>query len=356
MRLEPDEGRCLLALDALLGASPLPERFAAMGTEARSSRVLQVGAARMARASLRWMVHGGGWRERALLRGGRRARGRVWDASLTGDFALRFTRASLDLWTHCMEVIPALRDEDDADARRSLRARLRRGGVAKGGGDHLLAALALDARLGLSAADERARVGALRRMSPLAAALRPDGGWEPANTAALRALLGGPDARIVECAQDRLTDAWVRAARAARETRGVDEATRAWTALGDVLRAWCEVTDGLRRLDLARPAVQALARITDDLAPVGPEGVRDHLRPREPVRAIAARDALYDAARGVLEVGEDLLRRRGVLAQERYGDDRYEESQVYLAEVDATLAPRRATLQGLTRALSSRVG
>jgi hypothetical protein len=45
-----------------------------------------------------------------------------------------------------------------------------------------------------------------------------------------------------------------------------------------------------------------------------------------------------------------------VLAQERYGDDRYEESQVYLAEVDATLAPRRATLQGLTRALSSRVG
>lgn len=356
MELNPDEGRCLLALDALLGTAPLPERFAAMDATARSSRVLRVGAARMARASLRWMVHGGGWRERALLRGGRRARGRAWDASLTGDFALRFTRASLDLWTHCMEVIPTLRDEEDAEARRSLRARLRRVAVANGAGDHLLAALALDARLGLSAADERARVGALRRVSPLAAALRPDGGWEPANTAALRALLGGPDARIVECAQDRLTDAWVGAASAARGAQGLDEATRAWTALGDVLRAWCELTDAQRRLDLARPVVQGVARITDALAAGGAEGVRDQLRPREAVRAIAARDALYAAARGVLEVGEDLLRRRGVLAQERYGDDRYEESQVFLAEVDATLAPRRATLQGLTRALSSRVG
>lgn len=356
MRLEPDEGRCLLALDALLGAVPLPERFTAVAPTARSSRVLRVGAARMARASLRWMVHGGGWRERALLRGGRRARGRAWDASLTGDFSLRFTRASLDLWTHCMEVVPALREEEDPEARRSLRARLRRVAVAKGAGDHLLAALALDARLGLAAADERARVGALRRVSPLAAALRPDGGWEAANTAALRALLGGTDARLVECAQDRLADAWVGAASAARNALGLEEATRAWTSLGDVLRAWCEVTDGLRRLDLARPAAQALARISDALAVGGAEGVRERLRPREAVRSLAARDALYDAARGVLEVGEALLRRRGALAQERYGDDRYEESQVFLAEVDATLAPRRATLQGLTRALSSRVG
>lgn len=356
MRLEPDEGRCLQALDALLGAAPLPERFSAVEPTARSSRVLRVGAARMARASLRWMVHGGGWRERAVLRGGRRARGRAWDASLTGDFALRFTRASLDLWTHCMEVIPALRDEEDAEARRALRSRLRRGAVARGAGDHLLAALALEARLGLSAADERARVGALRRVSPLAAALRPDGGWEPAHSAALRALLGGPDARLVECAQDRLTVAWARAASAARGAQGFDEATRAWTALGEVLRGWCDAADEVRRMDLARPALQALARVTDDLAAGGADGVRDRLRPREAVRAIAARDALYDAARGVLEVGEDLLRRRGVLAQERYGDDRYEESQVFLAEVDATLAPRRATLQVLTRALSSRLG
>ncbi|MFO0628003.1 MAG: hypothetical protein U0325_20680 [Polyangiales bacterium] len=356
MQLSHDEGRCLLALDALLGTTALPARFAVLGADARSSSVLRVGAAHMARASLRWLVHGGGWRERAVLRAGRRARGRAWDATIAGDFALRFTRASLDLWTHGMEVIPALRDEEDAEARRSLRARLRRGGVAKASGDHLLAAMALDARLGLAAADERVRVSALRRMSPLAAALRPDGGWEPAMTAALRVLLGGPDARIVECGQDRLADAWVRAAAGAREAGGRDDATRAWTALGDVLRAWCEVTDGLGRLDLARPAAVALARIVDDLAAVGADGVREHLRPREPVRAIAARDAHYAAARGVLEVGEDLLRRRAVLAQERYGDDRYEESQVFLAAVDATLAPRRATLQGLTRALSSRVG
>jgi hypothetical protein len=356
VRLDRDEARCLLALDALLGAAPLPEGFTAVGVEARSSAVLRVGAARMARASLRWMVHGGGWRERAVLRGGRRARGRAWDASLTGDFALRFTRASLDLWTHFMEVLPALRDEDDPEVRRSLRARLRRSGAATGGGDHLLAALALNARLGLSATDERARVGALRRVSPLAAALRPEGAWEPAMTAALRELLASPAARIVECAQDRLVDAWVRAALAARGAHGTDDATRAWTALGDVLRAWCEVTEVIGRMDLARPAAQSLARIIDHLAAGGAEGVRDRLRPREAVRAIATRDALYDAARGVLEVGEHLLRRRGVFAQERYGDDRYEESQVFLAEVDATLAPRRATLQGLTRALSSRVG
>ena len=165
-----------------------------------------------------------------------------------------------------------------------------------------------------------------------------------------------PRVALAHPGEDRLAEGWLDGAVRAMAIRDTHAATRAWEALASILRAWCDVVEGGRRMDLARPALVAVTRIAEALADGGLQGARARLVGGVGVRAIGSRDSLFEAVGGVLAVGTQLLDRRAALAQERYGDDRYEESQVFLAEVDATLAPRRATLQGLSRALSSSVG
>jgi hypothetical protein len=58
----------------------------------------------------------------------------------------------------------------------------------------------------------------------------------------------------------------------------------------------------------------------------------------------------------VADVGVRLLRRRDELAGERYGDERYDEAQVYVGEADRVLTPARRQVEGVARALSGVIG
>ncbi|MEZ4391275.1 MAG: hypothetical protein R3A48_09290 [Polyangiales bacterium] len=358
IELSAGEAAALDALDALLGRGALADPRPRLRVESPGEALLGLGAKRMARAAARWLVEGGGWRERVVLREGLRARGRAWDPALSAGFGLRFTRASLDLWLLGAARMGALAPEAEPEARRAARADLRR--VAATGdaaaGDWIVAALAHDLSPALAPREAAAWEDALLRASPLLTLMLARAAPDERQAARLRVAVRSPDARVFECAESRLARAWARAAREAYEERAVAASTRRWTSLAATMRAWCEVVDDARRLDLARPVARAVVSIVEALAPEGPEAARAAMVARVGVRSIASRDALLAAVRGALEAGDWLLRRRGEMAQERYGDDRYVESQVFLEDVDGILAPSRSALRALTQALSARIG
>jgi hypothetical protein len=68
------------------------------------------------------------------------------------------------------------------------------------------------------------------------------------------------------------------------------------------------------------------------------------------------RDALRRALARVVQLGERLLRTRDRLAAEGFGDPRYEESQLLLADVDQLLRPHFPRLDALASALTGRIG
>lgn len=358
IELSRDEGAALDALDAMLGRAAPGRSLPALRLEAPRAALLELGAKRMARAATRWLVEGGGWRERAVLRRGQRARGRAWDPALSAGFGLRFTRASLDLWLVGAVRLGALAPESEAELRRSARAELRRVASTREAatGDWIVAVLARDLAPTLAPREAAAWEAALLRASPLLALMLAREAPDGALLEGLRAAVRSPDARVFECAEARLADAWTLAAREAFEERAVAASTRRWAGLASTMRAWCEVVDEAGRLDLARPVARAVVSIVESLAPQGPEAGRALIVGRVGVRSIASRDALLAAVTSALDVGEWLLRRRGELAEERYGDDRYVESQVFLEDVDGILLPSRSALRALSQALSPRIG
>ncbi len=115
--------------------------------------------------------------------------------------------------------------------------------------------------------------------------------------------------------------------------------------------------DRAERLDLAQPVIDLLLRLT------GEEGLWSD----EPARIIGSlggvaefsslgqRDALRRAYAELVGVGARLWELRERLADERYGDPRYEESQL-LIERSEPLRERLGTLMSLSGALTNRLG
>ena len=71
---------------------------------------------------------------------------------------------------------------------------------------------------------------------------------------------------------------------------------------------------------------------------------------------MAERDQAMQAAAGVADLGPRLLQLRDQMAARGYGDDRYEEAQLYLADADDILAPARERVLLVAHALSGRLG
>lgn len=354
IELSTREGEALRALDAMLrGATPTRQP----PILAPSAELLRLGSERMRRAAVEWLVDGGGWRERSLLRDGARVRGRAWSAELARGLTLRFTRASLDLWLVAGGALEALAAEGDATQRREARESLRSiaASAQSASGDWVIAArfAALDRRLG--ARSDALWWETLGRCSPLVALMFPGRGEPAALRPWLRDTLRAPERRVLECAAERLADAWIHAARRAIDEPLIDRAARRWSALAEVMGAWCEALDEAERLDLTHPAARALREIVTALQRDAPTRARAALLGRVSIRSIASRDALLSAVRAALDVGARLERRRAEMALARYGDDRYTESQVFLAEVDGTLGPARVALRGLIQALSPQI-
>src|SRR4051812_26929245 len=116
-RLTSVEGSVLVHLERLIGATagtlpPQPVRLA----EPLRPVVAELGRRRMASAALRFLVEGGGWRSRTVLRpaltgaagAGVRMTGRLWDRALNDGFTLRFSANARAFWLASARHLPAL--------------------------------------------------------------------------------------------------------------------------------------------------------------------------------------------------------------------------------------------------------
>ncbi len=357
------EGRALDVLATLLGrARPAlvttPAKF-----DAPRRELLEAGARRIARAVAQFLCYDGGYRERTVLRDGRRVSGRVWSPSLGQGFAPRYTLASRSLWLNAAATIPTLAglDASPEAARRSVRLTdsiVEATGTASGDWAFYALAHASVRAFRLTTFDEATLQRRLREASPLATLLyAEDAATRESLRDRFRQLLAPESARVVECVEVRLARSWTRRAAQSWEARlAPDELTRRWGNLGVTLHAWLDALELARRMDLARPLLGFANQLVRGPLSEGGEAVRDALTRAPGLRSIRERDALLGAVASVADVGARLLRRREELAGERYGDERYEEAQVYLRDADATLTPSRRRVEGVARALSGVLG
>ncbi len=357
------EGRALDVLATLLGRGRPALVTVAARFDAPRRELLEAGARRIASSVGQFLAFEGGYRERTVLRDGRRVSGRVWSPSLGEGFAPRYTLASRSLWLNAAASIPTLTGLDASPEAARKAARLAEGLVEATGtasGDWVFYAIAHASvrAFRLTTFDETTLQRRLREGSPLATLLyAEDAAPRESLRDRLRRLLAPESARAVECIEGRLARSWTRRAAQSWEARlAPDELTRRWGNLGVTLHAWLDALDLARRMDLARPLLGFAKQLVRGPLSEGGEAVRDALTRAPGLRSIRDRDALLAAVSSVADVGARLLRRREELAGERYGDERYEEAQVYLRDADAALTPSRRKVEGVARALSGVLG
>ncbi|MCB9703775.1 MAG: hypothetical protein H6711_17900 [Myxococcales bacterium] len=362
LQVSVDEGHALEVLDLLCRGRPIRITPEAPITRPRRELV-ELAARRLGVVCLRALVQGG-IDERAVLRGGRRQRGRIWDRELNAGLRLRFTAASHELWIQlCARFAEIARQAQVVEGEGSTRAarrQIRR--IVKVAdtdtGDWLFFALAAR-NLERAPMPGEIRDDLIRRLamgSPLATlvALSVDRDEIHGLVDHLGGLLDADAVRLLECSGPLLVDAWV--ARVSRLGRAPGPERRARTlAAADVLEAHLEVLDRAGRLDLAGPIVDALVRLLDGPWSARPSEIAEALGGRRDFETLADRDAHRRAYARLPGIGLRLLALRDALAREAYGDPRYEEAQLLL-ELCEPLRAREGALAALAGALTNRLG
>jgi hypothetical protein len=245
-------------------------------------------------------------------------------------------------------------------ARREARRELRRVVTVAGTdtGDWLLFTIAWR-NLHVLPMTLEVRAELARRLamgSPLLSLAMLTGGSERVTTRELFERLLEPRAtRMLECLDELLVSAWVQQIRDAQQIRDTARFIARFVELADAAETYLEVLDRARRLDLARAVMRLVGHLVSDLFPR--EGVEERRRAllHRKLGTIAERDALLAALARVVAIAERLVSMRDALAQTRYGDDRYEEAQIVLADAERLLDPHldrvRALRVGLSGAL-----
>jgi hypothetical protein len=358
------EGQGLQVLDALLGrgrgdAVTVPVSLAPLRDDLAAA-----GARRIATSVMRFLVEGGGWRERVLLRDGRRLRARAWDPEAGRGFVPRYTMASRTLWIEGAAQLPALVGQSRADVSRGARKAVRRvvPDQSTEVGDWVFFHLARPSLGSFRLCDEdlttlRAR---LLAQSPVALLFAPAGERSRRELRDAYVRLTAPGtARVLECIEDRLAVAWSMTARSLWSERAATPLAariERWSGFGRVLEAYLDAVDDAGRLDLARPVTKLAAELMAGVFAMPAEEVRSTLSQSPGVASLAQRDELLAAVGSVAAVGQRVFALRERMAGERYGDARYAEAQVFLGDVDALLGGRRRAVEGLARSLSGVLG
>ncbi|MEZ4384997.1 MAG: hypothetical protein R3A79_26945 [Nannocystaceae bacterium] len=367
LQISVDEGHALEVLDLLCRGRAVRIAPEEAITRPRPELV-EVAARRLGVLGLRFLVDGGR-RERTLLRGGRRSRGRIWERERCGDFRLRFTAATYGLWTELTPRFASLaRDahvEVSGGASRWARRQIRR--VVKvtdtDTGDWLVYALAAE-HLRRSALPEEISDDLRRRLalgSPLALLVTLDDRAEEDSDevvgSRLDRLLDPANVLLLECAEELLVDAWHARIAALPRVHEVPARILRTRAVASVLGRHLDALDRAQRLDLVAPFVALFTRLTAARglwARPPAELVRDLGRLHE-FTGLVQRDALRRAYAELVDLGPRLFDLRDRLARERYGDPRYEEAQIVLEAVEP-LRPRLPRLRALAGALANRLG
>ncbi len=233
------EGRALEVLAILLGRARGAVVTAPAKFDTPRRELMAAGARRITRSVSQYLSLDGGYRERALLRDGRRASGRVWSPALGEGFAPKYTAASRTLWLAAAATLPTLSGLDaTADAvrkaSRTIATMVETGGTASG--DWVFYAIAHESirTFRLTASDEQTMQRRLREGSPLASLLYAESdAARDVLQGRFRKLVARDAVRVVECVEDRLARAWFRRASQVWTSRlSPEELTRRWSALG----------------------------------------------------------------------------------------------------------------------------
>jgi hypothetical protein len=363
LRVSVDEGHALEVLDMLCRGHAV--RIVPGEPVAQPRAELSELAARRIAATCLRALTVGGRRERVVLREGRRVRGRIWDAARTQGFRLRFTAASHELW---VQTTVRLADfarsgaviEGEGSSRRARRQIRRIIKIAETDtGDWLVYALAARnlARIQLPSEiredfDRRLCMG-----SPLAILFTLTDVVEAPGTAALLdRLLDGSAVVLVECLEDLLAEQWAEQIAAAMRVATGERRIERLASVAAVLEGWISRLDERGRLDLCRPLGLAFARLLAGAWAGAPDEVAQRLRSGASLIQRARRDELDRALGRIVGLGERLLGLRERMAGERFGDARYEESQVYLELHDELVRPLHRRLGALVNHLTGRLG
>lgn len=299
---------------------------------------------RINRHVLRFLVHQGGVDRRTVLRDGIRMRGRIWDQALKGGFQLRFGRATTRLWSRWTEV--PLRNTSNARARRrALRNWLPTDADC---GDWIVFARVYQHRHRVGWTSESTDLLGTRclQISPLAslaALVRPPGRHEL--DAHLGKLLLPHAVRIIECCDRWLVERLVNALGGLSAPQRVEP--DAIDGGAHTLMAWYDLLDRHGRLDLAAGPMRATAQWLAGL---------DLDRLRQQVTASTRRVPLRAALAHLIEATLRPVALHEAMRACRYGDPRYAEAQIFLADFEAHLAAATPTLTHLARRLRGVIG
>lgn len=365
LRVSVDEAHALEVLDFLCRGRAI-RIVPTQPVEVPRPALIEVAARRLAVACTRLLAETG-WQEQTVLRGGRRVRGRIWDAGISGGFRLRFTAASYELWIQTTQRLSDVaRDTEVVEgggssrrARRQIRKIIKVADTDTG--DWLVYALAVR-HLDRAHMPAEIREDFARRLclgSPLATLFALDDRLQDgSHTLAghLDLLFEGSAVRLLECLPELLAEQWAaQVTEVMRHLPGEARAARVGAA-AHVLEAYVERLDARRRLDLARPLCDALARLLAGAWAGDPAATIRRLLTDAVLPAHGQRDLLRRALGRIALLGERLWALRDELARQAYGDPRYEEAQVYLALCDERLRPHLRGLSALASALTGRIG
>ncbi len=378
LHLNAVEGDALRVAEVLVGKhrGALPAKIT---LEAPSPALCEAVGRTIAASCLQMLLSSGGAELRTVLReepaaegrvAMRRRTGRLWDPEMNELFDVRFGRASRSFWVATTNKLVSLshrkrRPTNPTEAAVTREDRKVVKDVVPdafdGVGDLLFLALAHEnaVALGLPPALEDALRHELRMASPLALLLAPD---DPdVDDRTLRGLLHTLTApapiRCIECLDKTLVEGWlVRFRMAVIHSADRGEFMGRLRAFARVLRTWVTLLDGAGRMDLSRSVVRFLAEIPMRGLPMGLD-IRNHCLRLGGTTSISQRDEALRALAEVLDVRLLVDDARARLGAERYGDERFEEAQLFLRMIDADLpAERRGPLDAMARTVSGAVG
>ncbi len=355
------EAFALSIVDALAGGRrphPLPY----LKQLEPSPQLIRIGAERLAIHLHRHLLRSGGDRERTVLRGGRRATGRLWDPALNEGFGLRFTAASINLWLGLVQgMLHPPKRRPDLGQRLGRCARVE--GTESGDWLFYARALAHLPRLPIETGDPHSADDLLGRRlrsgSPLAVlwSLSPHLAERAATSNLLERLLGAGSVRIAECLDGALLPAWTEAlSRALHQSPSLDPFVARAAGAALVLGGWLDALDRRERLDLAAGVMRFLAALPDLLGSPSIDRVRADLASRYLPRTVHERQRAEHALAGVLAVGVRLAELDDRFAALRYGDPRWDEGQLYRAAFADLLAPQLDRIRALERGLRGVIG
>ncbi len=373
LRLPIGEADAALVAELLVGKNRGDRFQVPLSAGVVPSQPLRLAVARtLSTGVLRFLLGAGGARPRTVLRNGRRVHGRLWDGPLNSGMSATFSEMPFDfLIKLCTVVLPLSERRQEtlqrsalADLSRDERKSLNRAAPQQAltAFDHVFCALAVENRgaLRLQEAVDAPLRQWLVQASPLAALFCADEARNPASDAGegrdaidVDALCAPDLIRLLELCDDALAGALVRRLKSVwtRSADG-DDFSRRCHAFARNIQTLLRALDEARRLDLIGPVVRLVAALPGEL----PADARARLVRLPGVVTMADRDRVVASLAAIVDVGAGLDVLRGRLVNERYGDDRYEESQLALRVIDEHYLPRRDALAAFSRALTGAVG